>query len=127
MTELEKRKALLRLKSEAHLKQIELLTEEIKSESKRWAKTAAVAGVAAFISYALVKRMSGGRKSRKTYDSAKPMVEHHSPQMHYPQEFSIWREVKQQLAYTLIGLAKEKLVAYLSNALKEKPSESEDL
>lgn len=126
MTELEKKKELLKLKSEAYLKQIELQSEELRVESKKWLKTAAITGGSALLTYWLINKI--GRKKRKKAqmerieqgDAVSPVYQP------YP-EFSVWREVKQQLTYTLIGLAKEKLVSYLTKALNEKPRESEDL
>lgn len=126
MTELEKKKELLKLKSEAYLKQIELQSEELRMESKKWLKTAAITGGSALVTYWLLNKIS--RKNRKkTQIESSDEGGNVSPAYQPYQEFSVWREVKQQLTYTLIGLAKEKLVQYLSKALKEKPRESEDL
>jgi hypothetical protein len=126
MTELEKKKELLRLKSEAYLKQIELQSEELRVESKRWLKTAAITGGSALLTYWLIRKIGSKKTKRASINSSEAESGLPATYQPYP-EFSVWREVKQQLTYTLIGLAKDKLVHYLSKSLKDKPSEPKDL
>lgn len=124
MTELDKRRELLKLKSESYLKELEIQSEELKQEGKHWLKLAAITGGAALAAYLLL-----GRSRKKKYQKSPEGPKDAENYVFVPQEkeSTFVRELKTQLTYMLVSLAKEKLYEYLSSLNKRSNRESEDI